>query len=73
MSADLHVTVNSDDPSDFGGYVSENLIECQRALSLSLNEIVGLARNGFTAAFISPDERDKARASFDSYVAAFKM
>jgi adenine deaminase len=72
MNAGLHVTLNSDDPSYFGGYVSENFIECQRALDLSLNEIVGLARNGFTAAFISPEERDRALASIDSYVTRFK-
>nr|WP_247507802.1 hypothetical protein [Bradyrhizobium sp. 1] len=40
MDAGLHVTVNSDDPSYFDGYVSENLIECRRALDLSLDEIV---------------------------------
>ena len=71
MDADLHVTVNSDDPSYFDGYVSENMIECQRALDLSLDEIVRLARNSFTAAFISEEERKHALASIDAYVTKF--
>ncbi|HEY4174275.1 MAG TPA: adenosine deaminase, partial [Rhodopila sp.] len=53
MDAGLHVTVNSDDPPYFDGYVSENMIECQRALNLSRDEIVTLARNSFNAAFIT--------------------
>jgi adenosine deaminase len=71
MDADLHVTVNSDDPSYFDGYVSENMIECQRALDLSFDEIVRLARNSFTAAFISEEERKHALASIDAYVTKF--
>jgi adenine deaminase len=73
LDAGLHVTVNSDDPSYFEGYVSENLIECQRALHLSLEDIVNLARNGFTAAFISDEARARALASIDSYVAQFQL
>ena len=71
MDAGLHVTVNSDDPSYFRGYVSENLVECQRALGLTVEEIVSLVRNGFTAAFISPAERATALARVDKYVSEF--
>jgi adenine deaminase len=71
MDAGLHVTVNSDDPSYFDGYVSENLIECRRALDLSLDEIVRLARNSFTAAFISEEERKHSLASIDAYLTKF--
>jgi adenosine deaminase len=71
LDADLLVTVNSDDPSYFDGYVSENLIECEKALQLSLADVVGLVRNGFTAAFISDEARRKALASIDSYVSQF--
>ena len=71
MDAGLHVTVNSDDPSYFRGYVSENLVECQRALGLTVEEIVSLVRNGFIAAFISPAERAAALARVDKYVSEF--
>jgi adenosine deaminase len=72
MDAGLHVTVNSDDPPYFDGYVSENLIECQRALNLSLDDIVTLARNSFSAAFITPDEAAGALGRIDTYVANFR-
>jgi adenosine deaminase len=72
MDAGVHVTVNSDDPPYFDGYVSENMIECQQALNLSQNDIVTLARNSFNAAFISADETAKALAAIDTYVANFQ-
>jgi adenine deaminase len=72
MDAGLHVTVNSDDPPYFDGYVSENLIACQRALHLSKADVVTLARNSFNAAFISPDAAAAAQARIDAYVAKFQ-
>lgn len=71
LDAGLHVTVNSDDPPYFDGYVSENMIECQRALGLSADHIASLARNSFTAAFIAPAEAARALARIDAYVAGF--
>jgi adenosine deaminase len=71
LAAGLHVTVNSDDPAYFDGYVSENLIACRRALNLSVDELARLARNGVEAAFISPDEAARALARIDAYVADF--
>lgn len=50
------VTVNSDDPPYFGGYVTENLVACQRALGLSHEAITTLVSNGFRAAFISEQQ-----------------
>jgi adenosine deaminase len=72
MEAGLHVTINSDDPPYFDGYVSENMIECQHALGLTADDIAGLARNSFTAAFISADEAARALARIDAYVANFR-
>ena len=71
MDAGLHVTVNSDDPSYFRGYASDNLVESERALALTAEEIVSLVRNGFTAAFVSPAERAAALARVDKYVSEF--
>ncbi|MBS0245403.1 MAG: adenosine deaminase [Proteobacteria bacterium] len=65
LNANLLVTVNSDDPPYFGGYVSENLIECQKALALSKEEIVGLVRNGFEAAFITTEKRRQYLSAVD--------
>jgi adenosine deaminase len=65
------VTVNSDDPSYFGGYVNENFIAVQQALSLSQGDIVTLARNSFIASFLTDDEKARALEEFDSFQATW--
>lgn len=57
LDAGVRVTVNSDDPPYFGGWVTENLVACQQALDLSRDDIARLVRNGFAAAFMSDTER----------------
>ncbi len=52
----LRVSVHSDDPPYFGGYVSENYRACQRALHLSVEDLAALARNSFLSSFASPEE-----------------
>ena len=54
----LCVTVNSDDPAYFGGYVVENYLALQDAFQLTRNDIAQLAINSFNAAFISQDKKD---------------
>jgi len=53
----LFVTVNSDDPSYFGGYVNENFQAVSTALNLNKEEIFLLAKNSFNASFL--DENTK--------------
>lgn len=65
LDSDLVVTVNSDDPAYFGGYVGDNYTAIQSALALSEAEVTALARNGFAAALMNDDERAKALAAFD--------
>lgn len=69
MAQGLHVTVNSDDPPYFGGYVTENLLACRDALDLSLEEIVLLVRNGLEAAFVTKEERQILLRQLDTYLA----
>jgi adenosine deaminase len=52
------VTVNSDDPAYFGGYVVENYLAAHRALGLSRADIVQLASNSFEASFLPQAEKD---------------
>jgi adenosine deaminase len=63
----LLVTVNSDDPSYFGGYVNENFLAIQQALGLTRDEITKLARNSFIASFLSDREKATALDEFDSF------
>jgi adenosine deaminase len=65
----LCVTINSDDPAYFGGYLTENFLAVQRALRLDRNDIYCLVRNSFQAAFISPDEKHILLDELDDYLA----
>jgi adenosine deaminase len=67
LQAGLLVTVNSDDPSYFGGYVNENFLAIQQALSLTEPEIATLARNSFIASFLSDSEKTAAVEAFDHF------
>lgn len=67
LDAGLRVTVNSDDPSYFGGYVGENLIRCRHSLGLSMEDVATLARNSFSAAFIPPNEAARGISLVDAY------
>ncbi len=51
----LCVTVNSDDPAYFGGYLTENYRATQQALNLSVAEVIQLAKNSFEASFMPLD------------------
>jgi len=55
----LVVTVNSDDPAYFGGYVNDNYVAVAEALGLGETEIVKLARNSFDASLL--DDADRTR------------
>ena len=48
----LMVTINSDDPAYFGGYVNENFLQMAEALNLSEADILLLAKNSFTASYL---------------------
>ena len=55
----LKVTVNSDDPAYFGGYVNENYLACIEALNLSLEDVEQLVRNSFECSFLSEEMKEK--------------
>ena len=55
----LCVTVNSDDPAYFGGYMNDNFIAVAEALDLSEGELKKLAINSFEASFLEDAEKEK--------------
>ena len=55
----VHVTVNSDDPSYFGGYMNDNFIAIAEALDLSNEELKQLAINSFEASFITDADKEQ--------------
>lgn len=61
------VTINSDDPAYFGGYVNENYFATAEGLQLTDAEVHAVIRNGFEASFIEPAQRDALYARLDAY------
>jgi len=61
------VTVNSDDPAYFGGYVNANYLATIEALKLTDAEVYTIIRNSFEAAFVTPVERDALIAKLDAH------
>ena len=67
MEAGLMVTINSDDPAYFGGYMNENYIQIAAALNLSKKQITDLAKNSFKASFLSDVEKEKLMNQVEDY------
>ena len=68
MSKGLKLTINSDDPSFFGGYVNENFFALHEALDLTKEEVVTLVKNGFEASFLTKEEIDSYLNQIDLVV-----
>ena len=64
------VTVNSDDPASFPGYVGDNLAVLQREADLSRDEIVQFVRNAFIISWLDEREREAYLERVDAWVAA---
>jgi adenosine deaminase len=65
LEAGLRVTVNSDDPAFFGGYVLENYLAVERALGLSRAQLATLARNSIEASFLDANAKRRWLAAID--------
>ena len=57
LDAGLAVTVNSDDPAYFGGYMNDNFLALFDALPLGVEHARQLARNSFNAAFLEGEAK----------------
>lgn len=64
----LNVSLNSDDPSYFGGYVGDNYLAVQQALGLDDSVVVEIARNSLRASFLSETDKTLLEAELDEYV-----
>jgi adenosine deaminase len=65
LDSGLCVTVNSDDPAYFGGYVGENYLRVQQALDLDAADVLRLAKNAFTASFLNDEDKRRYIAEID--------
>ena len=66
----LRVTVNSDDPAYFGGYIVDNFVDAQKALGLTREDVVVIARNSFAASFLPEQAKAAWMARIDAYAQA---
>ncbi len=70
MEKGLLLTINSDDPAYFGGYVTDNYLAIAEALNLSIAEICQLAQNSFEASFLDEKEKKRMIKQVTDYCAA---
>jgi adenosine deaminase len=70
IESGLRVTVNSDGPAYFGGYINRNYIAAQQALGLSRSTMIELARNSFLSSYLPEKEKRHCCALVDAYAAA---
>lgn len=66
----LRVTINSDDPAYFGGYIGDNYVALAEKAALTREDLAQLARNSFEASWLSASRRDAYLAEVDAYLAA---
>jgi adenosine deaminase len=71
LDAGLKVTINSDDPAYFGGYVNQNYLAVFAALPLGVADAHALARNSLQASFVSEEVKAGWLAQLDSTFARF--
>lgn len=65
----LHVTLNSDDPAYFGGYVNDNYRRLAEAVGLTREQLTAMARNSFEGAFLTEAEKAGYLAEVEAYAA----
>lgn len=69
LDAGLCVTVNSDDPAYFGGYLADNYLAAQQALGLTQTDLIALARNSIEAAWLTDERRSALMQELDAVTA----
>ncbi len=63
----LNVSINSDDPAYFGGYIARNYAATAAALGMDHDQMRGIARNSFLASFLDDPQRQPHLAALDRY------
>ncbi|HXQ95289.1 MAG TPA: adenosine deaminase [Candidatus Acidoferrales bacterium] len=69
LALGVRVTVNSDDPAYFPGYMNENLLALQDAASLTRAEVIRIMKNAFSISWLPEDDRESYLRAVDAYAA----
>jgi len=67
LRSGLCITINSDDPPYFGGYINDNFIAVASAFNLTGEDLVDLARNSFRSSFADDEQKMKWLQEIDEY------
>jgi adenine deaminase len=62
----VRVTINSDDPAYFGGYILDNYVAAAEALDLTRDDLVQLARNSIVASFLPDTDKGRLLEELDT-------
>ena len=71
LNLGLCVTINSDDPAYFGGYIEDNFRALHTVHGLDFQDIYKISRNAFKASFLTPLEKQKYLDELDEFLADF--
>lgn len=71
LDAGLNVTLNSDDPAYFGGYLNANFAAISALLNDDARVLAQLAKNSFNAAFVEPQRQQELCSRVDDYLAGY--
>jgi adenosine deaminase len=64
----LKATINSDDPSYFGGYMNENFIQVTEALALEESHLTMITRNAIEASFLDDSDKSALQQRLEDYI-----
>lgn len=67
----LCVTINSDDPAYFGGYINDNLLALQQALNLTQADLYALLKNSFEASFLPKKKKNDFIDELATFIQSF--
>lgn len=68
MDRGVKVTINSDDPAYFGGYIADNYLQTAEALGLTRDDLAAIARNSIEASFLDDASKAELLAELVVYV-----
>ena len=68
LQKEILITINSDDPAYFGGYLNENFVAITEAFTLTKNEICKFAENSFIASFLDEKSKENWIAEVKEYI-----
>jgi adenosine deaminase len=73
LAAGLCVTINSDDPAYFGGYVNDNFVQLFESLpSLTARDAYAMLRNSFEGSFVEDEDKGLWIEELDTVFAAIE-